>query len=119
MLQHLLSRAVWDADAVRDALRAYLVEHFADPGAVLVIDETGDLKKGTRSVGVQRQYTATAGRVENAQVAVFVTYAARRGHALVDRAAVPAPFVGTMRAGARRRGFRPAPGSQPSRRWPR
>jgi SRSO17 transposase len=85
-LQHLLARAVWDADAVRDALRGYVVEHFADPGAVLVVDETGDLKKGTHSVGVQRQYTGTAGRVENAQVAVFLTYAARRGHALVDRA---------------------------------
>jgi len=85
-LQHLLTRAVWDADAVRDALRAYVVEHFADPGAVLVVDETGDVKKGAHSVGVQRQYTGTAGRVENAQVAVFLTYAARRGHALVDRA---------------------------------
>ena len=85
-LQHLLSRAVWDADAVRDDLRGYVVGHFADPDAVLVIDETGDLKKGTHSVGVQRQYTGTAGRIENAQVAVFLTYAARRGHTLIDRA---------------------------------
>lgn len=85
-LQHLLGRAVWDADAARDALRGYVVEHLADPGAVLVIDETGDVKKGTCSVGVQRQYTGTAGRIENAQVAVFLTYAARRGHALIDRA---------------------------------
>lgn len=85
-LQHLLARAVWDADAARDVLRSYVVEHFADPDAVLVIDETGDLKKGTASVGVQRQYTGTAGRIENAQVAVFLTYAARRGHALIDRA---------------------------------
>jgi SRSO17 transposase len=85
-LQHLLSRAQWDADAVRDDLRGYVVDAFADPGAVLVVDETGDVKKGVHSVGVQRQYTGTAGRIENAQVAVFLTYAARRGHALIDRA---------------------------------
>jgi SRSO17 transposase len=85
-LQHLLSRAKWDADSVRDDLRGYVVDHFADPGAVLVVDETGDVKKGVHSVGVQRQYTGTAGRIENAQVAVFLTYAARRGHALIDRA---------------------------------
>lgn len=85
-LQHLLARAKWDADAVRDDLRDYVVDHLGDPGAVLVIDETGDLKKGTDSVGVQRQYTGTAGRIENAQVAVYVTYAAARGHAFIDRA---------------------------------
>jgi SRSO17 transposase len=85
-LQHLLSRARWDADAVRDDLRSYVVEHFADPAAVLVVDETGDVKKGIHSVGVQRQYTGTAGRIENAQVAVFLTYAAARGHAFIDRA---------------------------------
>jgi SRSO17 transposase len=84
-LQHLLSRAKWDADAVRDDLRDYVTDAFADPDAVLVVDETGDLKHGSHSVGVQRQYTGTAGRVENAQVAVFLTYAARRGHALIDR----------------------------------
>jgi len=65
-LQHLLARAVWDADAVRDVLRGYVVDAFGDPGAVLVVDETGDVKKGVHSVGVQRQYTGTAGRVENA-----------------------------------------------------
>jgi SRSO17 transposase len=85
-LQHLLSRACWDADAVRDDLRGYVIDAFADPGAVLIVDETGDLKKGSGSVGVQRQYTGTAGRIENAQVAVFLTYAAARGHALIDRA---------------------------------
>jgi SRSO17 transposase len=85
-LQHLLARAKWDADAVRDDLRAYVVDHLGDPGAVLVVDETGDLKKGERSVGVQRQYTGTAGRIENAQIAVYLTYAAPRGHALIDRA---------------------------------
>jgi SRSO17 transposase len=80
-LQHLLARARWDADGVRDDLRDYVIEAFADPNAVLVVDETGDVKKGDQSVGVQRQYTGTAGRVENAQVEVLLTYAARRGHA--------------------------------------
>ena len=85
-LQHLLSRAKWDADAVRDDLRDYVIDAFGDPGAILVLDETGDVKKGVYSVGVQRQYTGTAGRIENAQVAVYLTYAAPRGHALIDRA---------------------------------
>jgi SRSO17 transposase len=85
-LQHLLGRAVWDADAVRDDVRDLVVEHLADPDAVLVVDETGDVKKGTRTVGVQRQYSGTAGRVENCQVAVYLTYASRHGHAGIDRA---------------------------------
>src|SRR4051812_46546334 len=85
-MQHLLARARWDADAVRDDLRDYVIDAFADPHAVLVVDETGDVKKGVHSVGVQRQYSGTAGRIENAQVAVFLTYAAPRGHALIDRA---------------------------------
>ena len=85
-LQHLLARASWDADAVRDDLRDYVVDAFGDPGAVLVVDETGDVKKGTHSVGVQRQYSGTAGRIENSQVGVYLTYAAPRGHALIDRA---------------------------------
>ncbi len=83
-MQHLLARAKWDADGVRDDLRAYLIEHLGDPGAVLVADETGDVK-GSATPGVQRQYTGTAGRVENAQVAVYLGYAAPRGHALIDR----------------------------------
>jgi SRSO17 transposase len=85
-LQHLLSRAKWDADSVRDDLRDYVIDAFGDQGAVLVVDETGDVKKGTATVGVQRQYSGTAGRIENSQVAVFLTYAAERGHALIDRA---------------------------------
>ena len=85
-LQHLLSRAKWEADEVRDDLRSYVVEAFGDPAGILVVDETGDLKKGTATVGVQRQYTGTAGRIENAQVAVYLTYAAAAGHALIDRA---------------------------------
>src|SRR5947199_9161295 len=78
-MQHLLAGARWDADGVRGDLRDYVAEHLGDARAVLVVDETGDLKKGTRSAGVQRQYTGTAGRIENAQVAVFLTYAAPRG----------------------------------------
>ncbi len=85
-MQRLLSAAVWDEAGVRDDLRGYVLEHFADPGAVLVVDETGDLKKGTATVGVQRQYTGTAGRTENAQVAVYLAYAARAGTAFIDRA---------------------------------
>ena len=78
-MQRLLSAAVWDEAGVRDDLRGYVLEHFAVPGAVLVVDETGDLKKGTATVGTQRQYTGTAGRTENAQVAVYLAYAAPAG----------------------------------------
>jgi SRSO17 transposase len=84
-MQHLLARACWDADAVRDDLRDYVTGRLGDPAAVLVVDETGDVKKGTCTAGVQRQYTGTAGRIENAQVAVYLTYAAPAGHALIDR----------------------------------
>jgi len=83
--QRLLNHARWDADEVRDDLRDYVVKHLGDPGGVLVIDETGFLKKGTKSAGVQRQYSGTAGRVENCQIGVFLAYAGPRGHALVDR----------------------------------
>lgn len=87
-LQHLLAQAKWDADAVRDAVCDYVVTRLLAPGekGVFVIDETGDLKKGNRTVGVQRQYTGTAGRVENAQVAVYASLVTSRGHGLVDRA---------------------------------
>jgi SRSO17 transposase len=85
-LQHLLGRAKWDADGLRDDLRGYVVEQLSDSAAVLVVDETGDLKKGTATVGVQRQYTGTAGRIENSQVAVYLVYAACGGCAFLDRA---------------------------------
>jgi SRSO17 transposase len=85
-VQHLLARADWDADAVRDDLVRYVVEHLGDPGGVLVVDETGFVKKGARSVGVARQYSGAAGRVENCQVGVFLGYATARGRALIDRA---------------------------------
>jgi SRSO17 transposase len=84
-LQHLLGRANWDADLVRDDLRDYAIEHLgADEGA-LIVDETGFIKKGDKSVEVKRQYTGTAGKTENCQVGVFVAYASRRGQAFIDR----------------------------------
>jgi SRSO17 transposase len=73
-MQRLLTTARWDPDALRDNVRAYVVEHMGDPGGVLVVDETGLLKKGGKSAGVQRQYSGTAGRIENCQVGVFLTY---------------------------------------------
>jgi len=84
-MQRLLRWADWDIDGVRDDVRGYVVEHLGDPGGVLVLDDTGFLKKGVRSAGVQRQYSGTAGRVENCQIGTFLAYASARGHALVDR----------------------------------
>jgi SRSO17 transposase len=84
-MQRLLRRASWDVDGVRDDLRGYVVEHLGDPDGVLIADDTGFLKKGIRSAGVQRQYSGTAGRTENCQVGVFLAYASRYGHALIDR----------------------------------
>jgi SRSO17 transposase len=85
-MQHFLAAAQWDDEGLRTDLRDYVVEHLGDPGAVLVVDETGDLKHGKMTVGVQRQYTGTAGRIENAQVAVYLTYAGQAGHAFIDNA---------------------------------
>jgi len=84
-MQYLLNRAVWDSDKVRDQLQAYVREMIADPNGMLVLDETGFLKKGKKSVGVQRQYSGTAGRIENCQLGVFLTYTSQAGHTLVDR----------------------------------
>lgn len=84
-LQYFLSRAAWDCEALLGQARDLVVDHFGAPDAILVVDETGDLKKGTKTVGVQRQYTGTAGRIENSQVAVYLTYASNTGHALIDR----------------------------------
>jgi SRSO17 transposase len=83
--QYLLGRADWAADAVRDELRVYIRQHLGDPKAVLVIDETGFLKKGRHSAGVARQSSGTAGKVENCQIGVCVAYASQLGHALLDR----------------------------------
>ena len=83
--QHLLGRADWDPDALRDRLRTYITDYLAEPDAVGVLDETGFLKKGTHSAGVARQYSGTAGRIENCQVGVFLAYATSRGQTLLDR----------------------------------
>ena len=84
-VQHLLGRADWDADSVRDDLRHYAFGHLSDPLGVLVVDETGFLKKGKKSAGVQRQYSGTAGRIENCQVGVFLAYQSPRGRTFLDR----------------------------------
>ena len=84
-MQRLLNAASWDADGVRDDLRGYVVEHLGEPDGVLIVDETGVLKKGSKSAGVQRQYSGTAGRVENCQLGVFLAYATSKGRTLIDR----------------------------------
>jgi SRSO17 transposase len=84
--QALLGRGHWDADALRDVVRAYAMETLADPDAVLVLDETGFLKQGKGSCGVARQYTGSAGKVTNCQIGVFAAYVSRHGHAFIDRA---------------------------------
>jgi SRSO17 transposase len=84
-MQRLLNFYSWDADAVRDALRGYVLQALGDPSGVAVADETGFLKKGTKSAGVQRQYSGTAGRIENCQLGVFLAYVSPRGRALIDR----------------------------------
>jgi SRSO17 transposase len=84
-MQRLVSTARWDADGVRDDLRDYVLEHLEHPQAVLVLDETGFLKQGSKSVGVKRQYSGTAGRIENCQIGVFLAYASPKGHAFIDR----------------------------------
>src|SRR5919106_1120673 len=97
-VQRLLSAATWDADAVRDDLRAYVVDHLGDPASgVLIIDDTGFVKKGDKSCGVGRQYTGTVGDTANAQVGVFLAYASERGAAFIDRATASRPPHGARR----------------------
>jgi len=84
-MQRLLSTTDWDPHLVRDDLQRYVVDHLGDPGGVLIIDETGFLKKGTRSAGVARQYSGTAGRIENSQIGVFLTYSTAAGRTFLDR----------------------------------
>lgn len=84
-MQRLLRNADWDVDGVRDDVRDLVVEHLGEPDAVVVFDDTGFLKKGRRSAGVQRQYSGTAGRTENCQIGVFAAYVSKAGHALIDR----------------------------------
>jgi SRSO17 transposase len=88
-MQSLLGRTIWDKEKARDICRDYVIEHLGDPSGVLVLDETGFLKKGGHSVGVARQYSGTAGRVENCHIGVFLGYAGPKGHALIDRRLYP------------------------------
>src|SRR5664279_5323514 len=116
-MQRLLYGAGWDAARVRDDLRDYVVEHLGDPAAVLVVDETGFLKKGRRSAGVARQYSGTAGRIENCQIGVFLGYAARRGGrswTVSSTCRRPGPRTGPA---APRPACRPTSASRPSRSW--
>lgn len=84
-LQHFIARSQWSADEVRDDLQRYVTEHLGDEDGILVLDETGFLKKGTKSAGVARMYSGTAGRIENCQIGVFLAYATSKGHTLIDR----------------------------------
>src|SRR6266571_3126922 len=84
-MQYLLNRAVWESDQLRDQLQAYVRQMIGDPNGVYVLDETGFLKKGKKSVGVQKQYSGTAGRIENCQIGVFLAYASPRGRTFLDR----------------------------------
>jgi SRSO17 transposase len=96
-MQRLLSTALWDASAVRDELRRYVLDGLGDEQAVLVVDETGFLKQGSKSAGVKRQYSGTAGRVENCQIGVFLAYATSRGTAFIDRELfLPKEWVGDL-----------------------
>ena len=115
-MQRLLRRADWDVDGVRDDIRAYVVEQLGDEDGVLIADDTGFLKKGTRSAGVQRQYSGTAGRTENCQVGVFLAYASRFGHALIDPGSCTCRSPGRRtRSGAGRRASRTTWSLPPSR----
>jgi hypothetical protein len=117
-MQRLLATADWVPDLVRDDLRGYVVEHLGDPQAVLVVDETGFLKKGTTSVGVQRQYSGTAGKVDNCQLASsWPTPAPRGGRSLTGSCTCPAPGP-TTRRGAGPPGSPPRSGFGPSPSWP-
>jgi SRSO17 transposase len=113
--QRVLSHVLWDQDKARDLCRTYVVEHLGAPDGVLIIDETGFLKKGTRSAGVARQYSGTAGRVENCQIGVFLAYASAKGHALIDRELyLPKEWTGSA---APRPPCRRTSSSPPSRDW--
>lgn len=119
-MRRLLRYARWDADAVRDDLRAYAVEPLGTDGGVLIMDETGFVKTGRASAGVQRQYTGTAGRIDNSQVGVFLAYTTSRGGALIDRRlylrenswGAPTPSA------VRRPGYLTRSSSRPSPAWP-
>ena len=105
--QAILGRGRWDADALRDIVREYVVETLAEPNAVLVVDETGFLKQGKASCGVARQYTGSAGKITNCQIGVFAAYVSGKGHAFIDRA-LYLPQAWAERSGAPGGGARTA-----------
>ncbi len=118
-IHRMLNRIEWDADGVLDDVRRYVVDNLGDPGAVLVVDDTGFLKKGTRSAGVQRQYSGTAGRTENCQVGVFLAYATDRGRTLIDRACICPPHGPTTGKDAAGPASATTSPSRPRWPWPR
>lgn len=116
-IQRVMDRSVWDADAARDELRAYVVDALDEPDAVLVVDETGFLKQGTKSVGVKRQYSGTAGRIENCQIGVFLGYTSTKGRRrLTAPSTCPRSGVTIRSAAPRRACRRPSPSGR-SRSW--
>ena len=116
-VQRLLNAAEWDEDAVRDELRAYVMEHLEEEQGVLVVDETGFVKKGRKSVGVARQYSGTAGRRENSQMGVFLLYSSAKGQALTVRSICPRNGRRTLCA-AGKQGCRPPCVLPPKASWP-
>src|SRR5690606_30128188 len=101
-IQSLLGRSRWSADLLRDIVRDYVWEALGDRDGVLVVDDTGFVKKGAHSVGVARQYSGTAGRIENCQIGVFLSYASRFGQALIDRQLyLPKSWRSTLSGGQR------------------
>ena len=116
-MQRLLSTTDWDPDLVRDDLQRYVVGHLGDAGGVLIIDETGFLKKGTRSAGVARQYSGTAGRIENCQIGVFLTYATAAGRTSWTGSCTCPRHGPRTGPGARRPASVLMWGSRPNRNW--
>src|ERR1700690_2797198 len=115
--QAILGRGTWDADALRDIVREYVVERLGADDAVLVIDETGFLKQGKASCGVARQYTGSAGKITNCQIGVFAAYVSDKGHAFIDRA-LYLPKAWTSDSARMRAAHVPETvGFAPSRRW--
>jgi SRSO17 transposase len=123
-MQRLLAHARWDPEQVRDDLRSYVIDHLGDAAAILVVDETGFVKKGTTSVGVQRQYTGTSGKIDNCQLGVFLAFVAPGGHAFIDRALYlppPRPAGGCWSAARSTTASWPSTPAlaRPAPRWPR
>ena len=117
--QHLRNRATWSAAGVRDDLRRYVRESLGDPRAGLVVDETGFLKKGTKSAGVARPYSGTAGTIANGHMGVFLAYASAKGRTWLDREWIGRRSGWRTRIAVKPLGFPPRSHSRPSRSWPK